>query len=429
MTRQINPVVEQRRGRWAARRPLFRPATARLRLTVPILSAAVVAFAGAEALAQENAVRLEKSDLTYIGAFKVPTGGNDQNTFSYGGAGIGYNPENNSLFLLGHSHHQRTAEISIPELVNSNNLSDLETATVLQSFTDATNGRLDDINPQDSNDQRIGGHLVYNGRLILAAYSYYDAAATQRASHFVRPLSLTSGQAQGPFLVGDDPHYTGAYMGLVPPEWRSALGGPVLTGNCCRSIISTQSEGPSVSVFDPDDLGSGFEVDAELLLLYTSDNPLGGDHSSQNPYFNLTTRVEGVVFPRGTRSVLFFGKHGIGRYCYGEGDECGDPADSSKGTHAYPYVYQVWAYDANDFVAVRNGSKSATELLPYSVWTFEVPFERDDDHDANGAAYDAERGIISFGQEGGGAERTPIIHAFSVDVGPRPEPPENFRVE
>lgn len=381
------------------------------------------------AAAQSSAPLLQKTDLAYQGAFHVPRGSDDLETFSYGGNALAFNPVSSSLILTGHSHHQRSAEISIPALVNSSVMDDLNTATLLQPFTDATEGKLDLINPNDSNDQRVGGHLVHGGKLYVSAFSYYDANGTQSGSHFVRPLSLTTtGQVQGPFKVGDDAHFTSAYMAPVPPEWQASLGGPALTGNCCRSIISNQSYGPAIAVFDPDELGPVVNVSATQLILYTSDNPLGGGVSTQNPYFNLTTRIDGVVFPNGTRSVLFFGQHGIGPYCYGTGAECNDPARSEKGVHAYPYVYQVWAYDANELVEVKNGTKSATGLLPYSVWTINVPFETDNHHDTGGAAYDAASQSIYFAQSKVTSDRRPIIHVFEVNSGPKPLSPNNLDV-
>jgi hypothetical protein len=50
-----------------------------------------------------------------------------------------------------------------------------------------------------------------------------------------------------------------------------------------------------------------------------------------------------LSFPAGIRSVLFFSRYGVGSYCYcyGTGAECNEPADNSKGTHAYPYRYQI----------------------------------------------------------------------------------------
>jgi hypothetical protein len=79
-----------------------------------------------------------------------------------------------------------------------------------------------------------------------------------------------------------------------------------------------------------------------------------------------------ALFPRGTRSVLFFGTQGTGTFCYGEGTAdkslvgkptsdgstwCYDPDGSSKGTHAYPYVAEVWAYDVAELAAVHRGAK------------------------------------------------------------------------
>ncbi len=192
----------------------------------------------------------------------------------------------------------------------------------------------------------------------MTGYSYYDGAGTQRYSHFSRPLSLTTtGQVTGPFkLTGPDVHWVSGYMGLIPPEWQSSLGGPALTGNCCLAIASVQSNGPSVSVFDPTTIASG---SAKVVVGYPLGSELGPGEATTNTLYNLTTKVRGVVFPTGTRAVLFFGRHGTGTYCYGTGDECNDPADDSKGTHAYPYRYQVWAYDANDLLAVKNGYEAA----------------------------------------------------------------------
>jgi len=373
---------------------------------------------------------LHKGDLIYKGAFRVPAGGADSSTLSYGGRALTYNAANNSLFLAGHANYQRTAEISIPSIVNAGALSNLATAQYIQTPADATEGKLGQINPTDPNSQYIGGHLVYGGKLYLAGYSTYDGAGTQSASHFVRSLNISlKGQVSGPFLVGSDAHMTGGYMGTVPPEWQAAVGAPALTGNCCQSIISHQSFGPAVSAFDPSDLSQG-NAPAIELLRYTSTNPLGPDVTSQNIYYNLTSRVDGVVFPEGTRSVLFFGKHGIGKYCYGEAAACGDPAMPYKGTHAYPYVYQVWAYDINDLLMVKAGSKRPWEILPYAVWTFNLPFESDDTHDTGGVAYDPASGRIYFSQlDGDSANRLPVIHVFQVEAVPRPVAPTALNVQ
>lgn len=383
--------------------------------------------------AQETGgVLLQKNDLVYVGAFRVPQGGStEEQTFNYGGTAVAFNPENNSLFLVGHSHKQRTAEISIPTLVNSRNIGDLNVASLIQPFADPVEGRLWDVNPTDSNDQRIGGQLVYNGKLYVSVYSYYDAQGTQSASHFSRPLDLSSrGQVTGPVRVGNTyPGWVSGYMTHIPAAWQADFGGPALTGNFGLAIAGIQSWGPSASVFDPEDIAGGSTVPATLLVGYPKDNSvLGGDWSTTNGFYNGTTRGDGIVFPEGTRSVLFFGLHGTGTFCYGNGSECGDPTDSDYGVHAYPYVYQVWAYDANDLLAVKRGEKSASSVVPYSVWNFNVPNELNDKHRIGGVAYDRTRGLLYFVQRFADSS-APIVHAFQINTGPRPVAPGNFQAK
>jgi hypothetical protein len=133
--------------------------------------------------------------------------------------------------------------------------------------------------------------------------------------------------------------------------------------------------------------------------------------------YNLTSRASGGVFPVGTRSILFIGKHGVGTYCYGEGSACGDPADSDKGTHAYPYKYQVWAYDANELLLVKDGAKRKYEVQPYSIWNFNIPFETDDRHDIGGVAYDRAGNKIYISQMCADSGCNPIIHVFEINTG------------
>jgi hypothetical protein len=381
--------------------------------------------------------RVQQSNLVYQGAFRVPQGSTEQTTFNYGGTALGYNASKNSLFMVGHTWHQRSAEISIPAVVNSTNVSSLNTATLLQNFADATEGKLNQINPNDPNSKKIGGQLVYNNKLYVSAYSYYDGASTQSSSHFVRPTSLsTTGQVSGPVRVGSQyPGFVSGYMTHIPSEWQSLFGGPALTGNCCLAIVSVQSSGPAASVFNPSNVGVSNPVPATPVVGYPYSHPLA-DWGTTNQYFNGTTQVTGIVFPSGTRSVLFFGRHGVGTFCYGTGAECNDPADNSKGTHAYPYKYQVWAYDANDLVAVKNGTKQQWEPRPYALWNFTLPFEKANDyHQFGGAAYDPSTGRIYVAQGCADSNCGPIIHVFKVNVGTSsadtiaPSPPTALRVQ
>src|SRR5579862_1423763 len=207
------------------------------------------------ASSQNSELVLQKANLIYEGAFRVPqlSCGPSYACFSYGGTALTFNPTNNSLFIVGHPNGELSAEISIPPIVNSSNLSALNTANVLQPFKDPTEGARKSVNPSTPNPNLIGGQLVYNDRLVVSVYSYYDGNGTQQTSHFVRPLNLSiAGQVSGPYKVGNQyPGFVSGYMTYVPPEWRGLFGEPALTGNCCLAIAGVQSNGPAVSVFDP----------------------------------------------------------------------------------------------------------------------------------------------------------------------------------
>lgn len=398
---------------------LFKGAPIKKAIALSLITGFTVGF-NSPIFAQSTAPLIQKSDLIYQGAFRVPQGTTETNTFNYGGTSLAFNPANNSLFMTGHDWHQYSAEIKIPTIVNSTNINSLSTATILQSFKDPTENKLGSINPSDPNSKKVGGHLVYNGKLYVTGYSYYDGASTQSTSHFARPLNLsTTGQVQGSVKVGNQyPGFVSGYMAQIPSEWQALFGGPALTGNCGLAIASIQSNGPAASVFDPTKIGQVSPVPATSVVGYPYGHQLGPGEATTNPYYNLTTKIRGIVFPVGTRSVLFFGRHGVGTYCYGTGTECNDPADDSKGTHAYPYKYQVWAYDANDLLAVKNGTKQQYTIQPYAIWNFNLPFESTgDQHLIGGAAYDAQTNTIYISQQCSDTNCAPIIHAFKVQGG------------
>jgi hypothetical protein len=395
---------------------------------------------------------LQKDNLVYQGAFRVPQLPCTAPTyacFSYGGTAVAYNPANNSLYIVGHSFGQLSAEISIPAVVDSPDIGALNTAKLLQPFADAAEGQRNAVNPTTVNPNRIGGQLVYDGRLIFSVYSYYDGAGFQSTSHFARPLDLSQvGQLSGPDRVGAQyPGFVSGYMTAIPAEWQASFGGPALTGNCCLAITSLQSNGPAASVFDPSILGAKNPLPAVAVVGYPHLNPLGPGWGTENGLFNGTTQISGIAFPSGTRSILFFGRQGTGPFCYGAGTSqqalagtptgegnvvwCYDLASPNKGTHAFPYVYQVWAFDANDLIAVKHGSTTPYEIKPYATWTIHLPFENSNDaHALGGVAYDAQHQLIYLSQLSEDVNASPLIHVFKVDTTVKiPGPPSALQVQ
>lgn len=351
--------------------------------------------------------RITSADFIYLGAFRAPYEDRAGNPLTWGGYALAVNPSgategtSTGLFIGCHAWRQRLAEIAIPSTVNLS-----ETAALRQDCTDVTEGRLDLVDDMPN----LGGALVYGGRLIVSVYGYYDADVSQTRSHFASSTDLAqTGDVVGPEQVGEQAGVVAGYMTTIPEEWQTHLGGPALTGQCCIPIISRTSAGPAASVFDPEDVGRRNPVPATPLLHYPLEHPLAPE-DAQNNLFNLTTQIVGMAFPPGSRSLLFVGRHGIGPYCYGAGEECDDPVESYKGPHAYPYVHQVWAYDVLDLLSVKQGQLRPWEVQPYAVWRLT---EMDDVGGASiaGAAFDPDAGRLYITEQYGDE---PLVHVYRL---------------
>jgi hypothetical protein len=157
---------------------------------------------------------------------------------------------------------------------------------------------------------------------------------------------------------------------------------------------------------DPTQLGS-LTVNATDLVAYPSSHKTLGDWGTSGPnaYFNGTSQIKSVVFPSGTSSVLFFGRHGLGSYCYGEGSACGDPEDGDKGDHAH------------DLAAVKSGQKQPWDVKPYAVWSLSLPASSRL-HRLGGAAYDPATGRLFIIQQfvDGDSGNYPVVHVYKVNV-------------
>jgi hypothetical protein len=393
-------------------------------MRLPLIVAAALA-ASALAMSPEQQPLLQAKNLEYVGAFRLPAGRTDQESFEFGGSALAYNPAHDSLFIVGHAWYQRVAEISIPKPAIAPSVDGLASAALLQPLGDVLEGQITKIGVDKSANALIGGLLVWNDTLIVSDFLYYDAGASQVLSHFRSTLDLArTGDLIGPVQVGKEmAGFVSGYMTPIPPEWREALGGPALTGQCCVPIISRTSLGPAVSVFDPALVGVKSPVPAKMVLGYPVDHAtLGSCGSGPDALFNCVTSIGGVVFPAGTRSLLFFGRQGLGPYCYGLGvpdkpdeksqTDCLDPLSGSKGPHAYPYTHRVWAYDVLDLIKVKQGKKRPWDIRPYTTWQFDLPLQSGSGI-IQGAAYDpATQRVFVSADHGDG--RRPLMHVLRV---------------
>jgi len=372
--------------------------------------------------------RLNFDDLHYVGAFRLPAGEANGDSFASGGGLIAFHPDRNSLFVGARSG--RVAEVSVPAPVNTTDIAALAFAEYLQAFADPAEGRIKEI---ASDGASLSGLLVYDQRLYGSGLIYYDANNTQTLSHFSRPLTLSERGAGPVQRVGAKGRtgFVAGYMALVPPEWQSKLGGPAVTGQCCVPIVSRTSWGPAAFAWDPAELKKNAPVSATPLVYYDNEHQTLGPWNSSNPTYGGTIQMGGLALIGGTSTALFVGRNGIGPFCYGEGTSdkslvgktapdgekyCYDPAYSAKAQHAYPYRYQMWAYDLNEWAAVRAGRIDPWEVKPYGVWPFELPFPEPNTR-IGGVAYDpsTRRLFISqFEADRDGYSYRALIHVFRL---------------
>jgi hypothetical protein len=322
------------------------------------------------------------------------------------------------------------AEVSIPELVKSDRIAELHFAEYLQSFADPSEGRMSELGDRGV---KLAGLLVHGQRLFGTAVIYYDAEHAQTVSHFSRSLSLIEKSASAMQRVGDGRQagFVAGYMAPVPAEWQSLLGGVALTGQCCLPIITRTSLGPSALIWDPSEVARGKAGKAISLVYYPADHATLGAWRGSSATYGGTTTIGGVAVINGTRTALFIGANGIGPFCYGTGtsdkgiadrrivdgeEYCYDPVNPYKGQHAYPYRYQMWAYDVNDWVSVATGKRDPWEVVPYAVWPFELPFPERTTR-IGGVAFDATRRLLYIAQlkaDQDGYAYRPIVHAYYI---------------
>lgn len=225
----------------------------------------------------------------------------------------------------------------------------------------------------------LGGLLdLGGGRVILSAFSTYDAAKLSTVSHAVGTLT-----APGTWraVAGARPGQVGGYLAPIPAEWRAALGGDTLTGQGAISIITGSNFGPGVYAFTAADLGVVSPLPARALVAYPAEHRTWGDYgvSTANGYSG-SESFGGCFIPQGTSTLSCIwtqatNQHG---YCYGNGSSnlaqhlklvngemtCYDPSNSYKGPHGFPYKTYRLDYALADLAAVAAGTKQPWDVTP-----------------------------------------------------------------
>jgi hypothetical protein len=373
------------------------------------------------------------ADFEFVGAFRVPADmfGISEMNFSQGPLEV--DPENGSILIVGHVYQQAIAEFTMPELVSSSVLSDLNMAAApVQTFASVID-RAAGSNPQ-ALDSIAGMKLVPDGagrQLLAHVYEYYDAPADNTQTTLVvrDPADLAGSAVDGFFSLVGAAH-TAGWMSPVPGDWQARLGGPMISGASSGiPIIGRLSVGPSAFAFDPQAIvGASSPADpipTTTLLDYSLEHPLNDDlmnETGENDIWtHLSRAIYGLVVP-GTRSYVtlgYSGGHASTGVCYkctpiGETADCGgycavDPDD---------YATFYWFFDLDDLVAVREGSLQPWEVRPYAYGPFTPPFPTTE---LGGGAYDPAAGLLYLtlqraDTEQGEYANPPVIAAYRINL-------------
>jgi hypothetical protein len=368
-------------------------------LFVIILPAIVFADATTQPLLQDG-------DITYLGKFYLPSAVN------YGEGSLAVTSDDLYLYVNDDTNSgYYLARVDIPNPLDSS-ITTVDISPTLISGDPGGNGE----------NKQINGVMVWGTDLIVQKGVHYDASGNSDYNHQICNLTLTSCGPIRAFSEGGV-QYSSGYMGIIPTEWRTLLGGPAFAGNSSMSIISQCSNGPSFYVFDPDDIDETIPTPADELMAFTLANPiLDLDPDDGNDWWIRPDQTNaGMIFPSGTSSVLFISMHGTGDRCYGTGAACSDPCREDQGEHAYPYRAQVTAFDANDLVDAKNGVIDVHAVEPYAWWVL-PSFDTDTDNciemKYSGLAYnDSSRRIYITNDDDTSGGSAAAVYVYEVAEG------------
>lgn len=394
---------------------------------------------------------LQSTGLTYLGAFRLPRGatGTDPDSFAFGCTAATFNSANGALIVAGmvpaNGFPQSFAEISVPNPVITTDLTQLPYASLLSgsSLLNPIGSRITQVDPGGGTSNYIGGFALVGSNLIVSIYVYYDGSTPSATlSHFVLNGTPPYAYVGGPYQVGSKG--AGWVAGpMCPVPGGISVGTSWLTGQCALAVIGRTSCGPSMSSFDPTQLGTTVPDPATLLVGYDLNTHMtlgawdGTPAASPNPtLFNGATNYPGAVIIG--RTLLFGGRLGNGTFCYGIGQNnpalqgqpgapdsafpnwCYDPTagppsnPSGPGTFDSSYANQLLAYDLNDLASVYAGSKSYWQVVPYANWSLTFPLGPAMTGITTMAA-DPSTGRLFIFQKNGDTY-TPLVHVYGYTL-------------
>ncbi len=289
---------------------------------------------------------LQPGDVVYLGAFRLPEGGERPRTFAYGGAAMAYNPHGDpngpadgfpgSLYVMGHDrmpygelpNGNQITQVSIPAPVIARHAGDLNRAGLGQGYREALRGLFDAFDELPRAGMLFLDHAVSGPRLHIAMGQHFqDDAPANGPTHAALNPNLSGAGSQGPWYLGDHSLYSvNGYLMEIPAAWADAYAGGRVIGAGRYRDGGWSGQGPALFAYRPwlDDGSTppaGARLDAVPLLLYeNSRNSEDVLNASLRGYQHADEWEGGawVTSTTGKNAVLFAGTKGTGdKYWYG----------------------------------------------------------------------------------------------------------------
>ena len=362
-------------------------------------------------------------DIEYLGAFRVVAQGESNSNYAVGT--LGYNPDNNSLFMAGHAHHNAIAEFEVPSQFSFESLaSNIPEAAVLQEYVTILNKK-----EVGNTTNKINGILYHNQNLLVSSEVWYDGSGSNAdnlqvfsSAHEIRASGFTG------MLQVEGQAKAAGYMFKVPDDLTEKIGTEYLIGWATNySIVSRYSQGPSLYRFKPEQaidsvltVDRKIDTDALMVFPYAQGKQLveGSDRYTLDisPIWGPTTNAKyGFIIP-GTTYFLAIGQHsglhsGIGyKITQDNGNSCGGPCPYER-DDVYNYF---WIFDVEDMLE----AEQPWSVSPISYGKWSHPYDKSGTREVIGGTYDDQKNILYLSIRGAGQtgdyDRPPLIISYKI---------------
>jgi hypothetical protein len=382
-------------------------------------------------------------DINYEGAIRFPVGTYGDSRMGFSQGTFELSADLSSIFIVGHAQHQAIAEFYLAPFSKAETLSNLPMAKNKQPFSNF----LDRVPTETTRRiDRITGLELLNDKLIVNGTQYYDGEGSNIDTTFIidQPDQLATSPVSG-FLKLQAKSHASGWMTPIPSKLQGELEGNYIFGYASNYAINLRnSMGPSafsVNIEDVLDATPNEQIPTQPLIDYSIHNLLAEDLYNKNGGNDLWTEVSsafiGFIVPGSTTYAVFgiSGGHnsGIGyKITQDNGFLCGGPCPF-KSMDVYNYY---WLYDVKDMVSVAQGKMQAYQVRPYEYGIMEFPFEKQGGVPKRiiGASYNQVENKLFFllgdaDNLQNQYESAPLLLAYSIKMGARPNSPSSLKVD